>query len=97
MWDYESGEADAAAGGGECGGAAWGEEAVTKDGMEISLCVIDTKKRVVNFVSAMRPLYIIRNGEFLEIKGNKFSIGGYMPDKAFVTHKLVLNAGDTFY
>jgi serine phosphatase RsbU (regulator of sigma subunit) len=73
------------------------EDAITKDGMEISLCVIDTKKREVNFVSAMRPLYIIRNNELLEIKGNKFSIGGYMPDKTFATHKLTLNAGDTFY
>jgi serine phosphatase RsbU (regulator of sigma subunit) len=73
------------------------EEAATKDGMEISLCIIDTKKREVDFVSAMRPLYLIRNKELTEIKGNKFSIGGYMPDKAFATHKLTLNPGDTFY
>jgi serine phosphatase RsbU (regulator of sigma subunit) len=73
------------------------EEAATKDGMEISLCVIDTKKREINFVSAMRPLYIIRNKELMEIKGNKFSIGGYMPNKIFATHKLTLDPADTFY
>jgi len=73
------------------------EEAATKDGMEISLCVIDTRKREVDFVSAMRPLYIFKDKGLLEIKGNKFSIGGYMPDKVFATHKLTLNAGDTFY
>jgi serine phosphatase RsbU (regulator of sigma subunit) len=73
------------------------EEAITKDSMEISLCVIDPKKREVQFAGAMRPLYLIQNKELLEIKANKFSIGGYMPDKKFTTHKLSINPGDTFY
>jgi serine phosphatase RsbU (regulator of sigma subunit) len=73
------------------------EEAATKDGMEISLCIINTRKREINFVSAMRPLYMIRDKEFIEIKGNKFSIGGYMPDKIFQTHQVTLKPGDTFY
>jgi serine phosphatase RsbU (regulator of sigma subunit) len=73
------------------------EDATTKDSMEISLCVIDTVKRELQFASAMRPLYLIQNGELLEIKGNKFSIGGYMPEKRFTSHTLTLNAGDTFY
>jgi serine phosphatase RsbU (regulator of sigma subunit) len=73
------------------------EEAVTKDGMEVSLCMIDHDKLEIHFVSAMRPLYIFRKGEFVEIKGNKFSIGGFMPDKKFTSHTVQLDHGDTFY
>jgi serine phosphatase RsbU (regulator of sigma subunit) len=73
------------------------EEAVTKDGMEVSLCVIDHDELKIHFVSAMRPLYILKKGELVELKGNKFSIGGFMPDKKFTTHSVQLDRGDTFY
>jgi PAS domain S-box-containing protein len=51
-------------------------EAATKDGMDISLCKINLKEGTLEYAGAHRPLYILRNDELEEIKGNKFAIGG---------------------
>lgn len=48
----------------------------TKDGMDISLCKINTKKGQLEYAGAHRPLYYLTDGELHEIKGNKFPIGG---------------------
>ncbi|MBD3639052.1 MAG: SpoIIE family protein phosphatase [Crocinitomicaceae bacterium] len=47
-----------------------------KDGMDISICAIDKNKLI--FSGANLPLYILRNGELIEIKGNKQPVG-YVP------------------
>jgi len=52
----------------------------TKDGMDISLSVIDFKNKNLDFAGAFNPLLIIRNGEALEYKGDKMPIGVFMKD-----------------
>ncbi len=37
-----------------------GKEGEAKDGMDIALCVIDTKSRVIQFSGANNPLYLVR-------------------------------------
>ncbi|MBI5539436.1 MAG: response regulator [Bacteroidia bacterium] len=72
----------------------------TRDGMDIALCSVDIKKRIVKFAGANRPLWIIRNGhyEIEEIKGTKKAIGGFTDDNQhFESHDLKLKKGDTFY
>lgn len=72
----------------------------TRDGMDIAICSIDTKNRIVKYAGANRPLWIIRNGntELEEIKGTKKAIGGLTEDNQhFDSHELKLQAGDTFY
>jgi len=46
-----------------------------RDGMDISLCVIDRKKKQMQFAGAFRPLYLMRDNKIREIKGDRFSIG----------------------
>jgi len=46
-----------------------------KDGMDIALCVIDKKKKELEFAGAFRPLYFIRDNKIQEIKGDRFSVG----------------------
>ncbi len=48
-----------------------------QDGMDMALCVIDKEKKQVFFSGAKNPLVYIQNGELLQIKGDKQSIGGY--------------------
>jgi serine phosphatase RsbU (regulator of sigma subunit) len=72
----------------------------TRDGMDIAICSVDTKKFIVKYSGANRPLWIIRKGasEVEEIKGTKKAIGGLTEDdQHFESHTIKLRSGDTFY
>lgn len=71
----------------------------SRDGMDIALCKIDLESRELEFAGAMRPLYLIRNGELEEIKADKVPIGGLQEaqEKRFNRHTFSLNKGDGFY
>jgi sigma-B regulation protein RsbU (phosphoserine phosphatase) len=49
-----------------------------KDGMDLALISIDYVTLELNFAGAYNPVYIIRNKELIEIKANKFPIGGFL-------------------
>ncbi|WP_020529431.1 two-component regulator propeller domain-containing protein [Flexithrix dorotheae] len=60
-----------------------------KDGMDIALCVIDKKKKEIEFAGAYNPLIFIENNELNIIKGNKVSIGGQAEgEKVFKKNKV---------
>lgn len=73
--------------------------AVTNDGMDIAICRYRANKREITFAGAKRPLYMFKNGELIELKGNKSPIGSYSHnyDKQFTSHKIIMNAGDSIY
>jgi serine phosphatase RsbU (regulator of sigma subunit) len=69
-----------------------------KDGMDIALCGVDMKRKKLQFAGAFNPLYIVRDGEFSEIKPDKFPIGSYMEDpRDYTNHEIDIHSGDTFY
>lgn len=51
------------------------------DGMDLALLQITLCKNEICFSSAHRPLYLIRNNQLIEYKGDKFPIGGTQYDK----------------
>lgn len=70
-----------------------------RDGMDLSMCMIDTHKDLLYYSGAFNPLYIIRNGEIIEIKGDKTLLG---PDlgfgrKPFTNHEIALEKEDIIY
>lgn len=69
------------------------------DGMDIALCAIHHKENKLTFASANRYLYLIRNGELAETKGDHFNIGGIMHEdvRQYTLHDVELQKGDTFY
>ncbi|KPL13630.1 MAG: hypothetical protein AMS26_13665 [Bacteroides sp. SM23_62] len=74
----------------------------TKDGIDMALCVIDEKTRMMQYAGANNPLYIIKesNGEpeLNEIKADRMPLGYYSgKDKPFTNHEINLEIGDTFY
>ncbi|MDH5474198.1 MAG: PAS domain S-box protein [Cyclobacteriaceae bacterium] len=75
------------------------DDSKTKDGMDIALCKINTENRTVEYAGAHRPLYVMKNHEMEEIKGNKFAIGGgiYKNQTNFTNTKLSLKKGDSIY
>jgi serine phosphatase RsbU (regulator of sigma subunit) len=70
----------------------------SRDGLDISLVSISRNTLMLRHAGANRPVYIIRNKEIIELKGNKFSIGGYVDEeKVFGENEFKLQNGDTVY
>lgn len=79
-----------------------GQKEASREGIDMALCVIDTKNNVMQFAGAYSPLYIISNsnGEsvFKELKADMMPIGvHFVNDKSFTNHEIPLQIGDTFY
>lgn len=52
-------------------------EAITRnEGMDVSICRIDLHTNEMIFAGAFRDVYVIRNKELIELKGNRYPIGG---------------------
>jgi serine phosphatase RsbU (regulator of sigma subunit) len=71
----------------------------TRDGMDLSLIVIDEAKQLLHYAGANRNLWIIRHGVLLETKADKFPIAGYQPEeiRRFTSHAIPLQKGDVIY
>jgi serine phosphatase RsbU (regulator of sigma subunit) len=69
-----------------------------KDGMEIALCVVDFEKHVLQYSGAFRPLYLFRDNEFIELRGDPMPIGYYHEEKLFFQNQeMVFRKNDMIY
>ena len=75
------------------------DEVGIKDGMDIALVTIDYKNKQIQYAGAYNPLYIFRDGNLIETKGDKFPIGLSIDDKLrlFTNHTFDLIEGDTIF
>jgi len=75
------------------------DEGSTRDGMDIALCKINLKTQTLQYAGAHRPLYFLQKGELLEVKGDKFPIGGgqYKDRTSFVTTTIQVTPGDSAF
>ncbi|PWJ40757.1 GAF domain-containing protein [Sediminitomix flava] len=72
----------------------------SRDGMDMTLCVINKKESTLEFAGAKNPLFIIKNGELEVIKGDKMPIGGlqkYHEGKSFTKHTLTIDPEANYY
>ena len=74
-----------------------GKTGENKDGMDITICVLDKKTRLLNFSSANNDLYCIRAGELIIFKGDRQPCGQHISQKPFVLQTLQLLPGDAIY
>jgi serine phosphatase RsbU (regulator of sigma subunit)/lipopolysaccharide biosynthesis regulator YciM len=81
-------------------------EEEVKDGMDIGLCALykageslkaNGEDWVLEFAGANNPLWIIRNSEILETKGDKQPIGKFGESTPFKSHNVDVLPGDTIY
>jgi serine phosphatase RsbU (regulator of sigma subunit) len=70
---------------------------IIRDGMDIGLCVIDRKRRKVDYSGAFLPLYLIRDDSLLEIKADKIIIGMNANGIPYTDHEIDLLEDDIFY
>jgi len=75
-----------------------GSSGESRDGMDVALCIIDHKHKMLEFSGANNPLYLIRDGELTHIKGCKMPIGIHRRAKeSFVNHFINLKQDDLIY
>lgn len=68
-----------------------------KDGMDLGLASVDKEKMLLEFSGANNTCVIVRNGEIIEIKGDKQPIGDFELAKPFTNHTFNLEKGDNIY
>jgi ligand-binding sensor domain-containing protein/serine phosphatase RsbU (regulator of sigma subunit) len=76
------------------------EKNVVKDGMDMTLVCFNRKEKTLEFSGAYNPLYLVRKGELIETKGDRFTIGRSVTDvqeKIFTNHVIKLDKGDSIY
>lgn len=73
-------------------------ESDAKDGMDMSLCVINREAKTVAFAGAMNPMCFVQDGELHEIKADKRAIGGEgSEDFSFTKHTIDISIPTTIY
>jgi len=71
---------------------------IVKDGMDISVCTIDTDNNMVEFAGAHNHLYIIRNNELEIFKADRMPVSvSPKQDVPFTNHKIKINKDDILY
>lgn len=69
-----------------------------KDGMDMALCVWNKMDNSLEFAGANNALYIIRDKQLSEYKGDKMPIGSYLEEnKKFAAQKIILQPNDMIY
>ncbi len=75
------------------------EDLLLKDGMDISFCTLDRRKKILEFAGAFHILYMIRENKMLEYRGDRVSVGLGMEEKGeqFTNYEIPLQEGDKIY
>ena len=73
------------------------EEDSIKDGMDISVCVVDFEKNILWYAGANNPLYLVRDGELTHYRADKMPVAIHYKMEPFTLHKIELRKGDVFY
>jgi len=75
-----------------------GRDNEMKDGMDISLCILDKHKGVIQFAGAYNSLFMISNHQPVTIKGDRMPIGIYLNEKkSFTNQEIKVQPGDMLY
>ncbi|MBK8500355.1 MAG: SpoIIE family protein phosphatase [Flavobacteriales bacterium] len=69
-----------------------------RDGMNVGMATLDPKRGQLQYAGAYGPMYLVRDGELIEFKGDRMPIGQHEgTPKPFGREVIDLQAGDRFY
>lgn len=75
-----------------------GKQNEQKDGMDMSLSMLDIENMKLEWAGAYNPLVLIRGDEIIEYKADKMPVAIHVSDhQPFTNHEIDLQPGDTFY
>lgn len=73
-------------------------EKQAKDGMDMTLCAVNYPKMELQFAAAFNPLYLVRKGELIQYKADKFPVGAFIGEtRKFSNNNIQLEKGDMVY
>lgn len=68
------------------------------DGMDCSMIAFNFEKRSMQVAAANNPVWIVRSGNIIEIKPDRFPVGKHeMDDQPFTNHEFQFEKGDVIY
>jgi serine phosphatase RsbU (regulator of sigma subunit) len=70
---------------------------IIRDGMDIGLCVIDRKRKKIEYAGAFFPLYLIRDDSLTEIMADKIIIGMNPESQPYTDYGIDILDNDIFY
>jgi len=71
---------------------------IVRDSMDMALCSLDPRTRVLEYAGANCPLYVVRDGQLLQFAPDKMPVGGFdLEGRTFTDHRIKLEAGDAIY
>jgi ligand-binding sensor domain-containing protein/serine phosphatase RsbU (regulator of sigma subunit) len=75
------------------------KEETINDGMDLTLIAFNHKEFTLEFAGAYNPLYLVRKGELITYKGDRFPIGmsSLQAKKTFQTQAVDIQPGDMIY
>lgn len=75
------------------------QESSVKDGMDIALCVLNTKTLELHYAGANNPIYIIQNMELVQLNADKFPVGAFVDEQvqSFTSKQIQLQKNDLIY
>jgi serine phosphatase RsbU (regulator of sigma subunit) len=75
------------------------QEKAINDGMDLSLIAYNKRNHILEFAGAYNPMYLVRNGEVIVYKADRFPIGMSTMDqkKTFTNVSVELQEGDMIY
>jgi serine phosphatase RsbU (regulator of sigma subunit) len=72
-------------------------KALIRDGIEMSMCIIDKTTKEMEFSGAFLPVYIVRDDKLIEIKGDKKNVVQSFAMVSFNRSTFRLREGDILY
>lgn len=75
------------------------DSAVSNDGLDAAICVVDRNRSTLTFAGANLPLLVAEDGELRQVRGDRMSLG-YLDspeDYRFSAHRLDFKPGAAFY
>jgi serine phosphatase RsbU (regulator of sigma subunit)/tetratricopeptide (TPR) repeat protein len=74
-----------------------GKDGEARDGMDLSLCIIDREAGVIKYSGANNPIYIVNNGMLTELKATRNPIGIYLNEISFTDQSSEAVPGSMVY
>ncbi len=73
------------------------DESENRDGIDIAIFVLNTKTYRLQYAGANRPMYVIRDGELIELKPDRQPASIYLVERPFTNHEIIVGPDDVIY
>jgi len=67
------------------------------DGMDMVICIFDTKLNELEFAGANNDIFLLRNNKVIELKGVKSPISVYLKERPFLSETIKLQSKDSIF